>query len=472
MYRKIGDPMERSMRHVVLFFCGLFIFLGCYLTYIQIFQGSKLSAHALNRRNWEMSKSVPRGNILDKNGETVVSSIPIGKGDKLQYVRDYPYGKIFAPVTGFVSDKYGKTGIEDSYNQYISGIENPQFQLGPINRLWQRSGYNVVLTLDTNLQRIAYRALGEYRGAIIAIDPGTGKILAMVSKPSFDPEEIDASWESIVGDTDSPLLNRALQGLYPPGSAIKPLVASAALEEGISNTGKIYKSPGYLEIGNYTLHEINSKPLGDLDLEKAMALSSNVVFGQIGLDLGRDRLGKYFDKFGFNQEMSLFLPVEKSRMPKFSKLADGELAQTAIGQGELLVTPLSMALMTAAVANQGVIMKPMIVTAITDEEGNVIKAFTPEVWLKPVSGKTANTVQTLMGEVVAWGTGTAAQIGGVEIAGKTGSAENPHGAPHAWFVGLAPMEKPKIVVVVIVENGGSGGAVAAPIARRIFAEAL
>lgn len=464
--------MKNSMLRVCIFFLSLFVVFGCYLTYIQAFQGGKLGAHALNRRNWEMSKTVPRGNIMDKNGEAVARSIPSPKGNNTPYMRDYPYGKIFAPVTGFISDKYGKTGIENSYNQYLSGIDNPQSQLGPVSKLWQRSGYNVILSIDADLQRTAYGALGGYRGAVIAMESQTGKILALVSGPSYDPAGIDASWKTVVENSDSPLLNRALQGLYPPGSAIKPLVAAAALEEGVTDTGKTYKSPGYLRIGNYTLHEINGKPLGDINLATAMALSSNVAFGQMGLDIGRDRLGRYFDRFGFNQEMPLALPAEKSRMPIFKKLADGELAQTAIGQGELLVTPLAMALMTAALANQGVIMKPMLITAVTDEQGQIIKSFTPEVWLKPVSPQTANIVQTLMGEVVEWGTGTAVKIRGVPIAGKTGSAENPHGAPHAWFIGLAPRENPRIVVVVIVENGGAGGAVAAPIARRIFEKVL
>jgi len=464
--------MKESIRRVTIFLLGLFIVLGAYLTYLQAFQGSKLNAHALNRRSREMSKTVPRGSIIDKNGNNVVRSVPVGSGKNAYYAREYVDGAIFAPLTGFISDKYGKTGLENSYDQYLSGIANPRFQLGPISRLWQRRGYNITLSVDGNLQRTAYQALGNHRGAIIVMEPGTGRILAMVSKPTFDPAQIDKSWQDILANPESPLLNRAIQGLYPPGSAIKPLVAAAALEEGVSNLQKIYKSPGYLKIGNYTLHEVNDQPLGELSLEKALALSSNVAFGQIGLDLGRDRVAKYFDKFGFNREPALALPAEKSRLPQFNKLADGELAQTAIGQGELLVTPLSMALMTAALANQGVIMKPLLVTAVTDTQGQTIKTFKPEVWLNPVDPQTANTVRALMEEVVAWGTGTAAKVRGIRIAGKTGTAENPHGPAHAWFIGFAPVEKPRLVVVVIVENGGSGGAVAAPVARQIFAEAL
>lgn len=464
--------MKESIRRVLIFLLGLFIVLGGYLTYLQAFQGSKLTAHALNRRNWEMAKTVPRGSIVDKNGNNVVRSVSAGSGKNAYYVREYTDGPIFAPITGFVSNKYGKTGLENSYNQYLSGIANPRFQLGPISRLWQRNGYNITLSIDGNLQRTAYQALGNRKGAIVVMEPGTGRILAMVSKPSFDPAQLDKSWKDILENPESPLLNRAIQGLYPPGSAIKPLVAAAALEEGVSDRKKIYKSPGYLKIGNYTLHEIDDQQLGDISLEKALVLSSNVAFGQIGLDLGRDRIGEYFDKFGFNREPALALPAEKSRMPQFNKLADGELAQTAIGQGELLVTPLSMALMTSGFANQGVIMKPLLVTAVTDAQGQTIRNFKPEVWLNPITPQTAETVEALMEKVVEWGTGTAAKVRGVRIAGKTGTAENPHGLAHAWFIGLAPVEKPRIVVVVIVENGGSGGAVAAPIARRIFEEAL
>lgn len=464
--------MKDSMRHVFIMIIGLFVLLGGYLTYIQVVQGSELSAHALNRRNWEMSKTVPRGSIVDKNGEIIVRSVPADAGKNVRYAREYTEGAIFAPLTGFISNKYGKTGLENSFNQYLSGVANPRSQLGPISNLWQRNGYNVILSIDAAIQRKAYRALGDHKGAVVVMEPGTGRILALVSKPSYDPMQIDSSWQKILENPDSLLLNRALQGLYPPGSAIKPLVAAAALEEGVTSGKKTYTSPGYLKIGNYTLHEVDARPLGEIGLEKAMALSSNVAFGQMGLDLGGDRLSKYFNKFGFSQKPPLNLPVEQNSLPAFNKLTGGELAQTAIGQGELLVTPMSMALMTSAIANRGVIMKPLLVTGITDDQGKVVKKFSSEVWLKAVAPEMANTVQQLMESVVDWGTGTRAGIRGVRIAGKTGTAENPHGEPHAWFIGLAPVEKPEIVVVVIVENGGSGGAVAAPIARRIFAEAL
>jgi len=463
--------VERSIQRVTVFFLALFLALGLYLTYVQFITGERLSAHALNRRNWEMAKTVPRGNILDREGKILAHSVPLSEKN-MQYIRKYPAGDIAAPVTGFVSDKYGKAGVEDFFNQYLSGIDNPQYRLGPISSLWKRKGYNVVLSIDSGIQQAAYQALGSNRGAIIVMDPRTGKILAMVSKPTYDPNNIADNWSATVQDAGSPLLNRALQGLYPPGSAIKPLVAAAALEERVTDSQKIYKSPGYLKIGKYTLHEVNDKALGNMNLEKAIALSSNVAFGQIGLDLGSEKLGRYFEKFGFGLIPPLNFPVERGRMPQFNQLADGELAQTAIGQGELLVTPLDMALMVAAFANQGNIMKPMLVTSVNDDEGHTIKSFAPEVWLKPISSRTAETIKNMMGEVVEWGTGTAAGITGVRVAGKTGTAENPHGAPHAWFVGLAPMEKPEIIVVVIIENGGSGGGVAAPIARRVLQKAL
>lgn len=464
--------MERSIQRVALCFFGLFMALAVYLTYVQFFQSEQLSAHLLNRRTWEMTKNVPRGNITDKKGTIIARSVPVGKGQNVQYAREYKYGDMFAPVTGFISNTYGKTGVESYYNQYLSGIDNPQYRLGPISSFWRQKGYNVVLSIDTALQQAAYRALGKYRGVIIVMDPRTGKILALVSKPSYNPNNIEKDWKAVLQDTASPLLNRALQGLYPPGSAIKPLVAAAALEEKVTDLKKTYKSPGYLKIGNYTLHEVNNRPLGDVNLERAIALSSNVAFARMGLDLGSERLGRYFDKFGFGQTPPIDLPAEKSRLPKFSQLPDGELAQTAIGQGELLVTPLDMALMTAAFANQGNTMKPMLVTAITDDEGHVIKNFTPEVWRKPISGQTAETIKNMMGKVVEWGTGTAAGLRNIRVAGKTGTAENPHGASHAWFVGLAPIDKPEIIIVVIVENGGSGGGIAAPIARQVLQEAL
>lgn len=464
--------MERSIQRVILCFFALFFILGVYLTYIQFFQGELLSSHALNRRNWDISKTEPRGNILDRDGNVLARSVPLGKEKNTRYTREYPKAAVLAPVTGFVTEKYGKAGVEDYFNQYLTGIENPQYRLGPISTLWKRKGYNIVLSINSNIQQTAYAALGAYRGAVVVMDPRTGEILAMVSKPTYDPNDIDDNWEATLQDTRSLLLNRALQGLYPPGSAIKPLIAAAALEERVTDNKKIYKSPGYLKIGKYTLNEANGKALGNINLERALALSSNVAFGQMGLDLGREKLGRYFEKFGFGQTVPLNFPLEKSRLPQFSRLADGELAQTAVGQGELLVTPLDMALMTSALANRGITMKPILVSSVTDDDGRTIKSFATEVWLRPISSRTAETVKTMMGEVVEWGTGTAAAVPGLRVAGKTGTAENPHGAPHAWFVGMAPLEKPEIVVVVVVENGGAGGGVAAPIARRIFEKAL
>jgi peptidoglycan glycosyltransferase len=251
------------------------------------------------------------------------------------------------------------------------------------------------------------------------------------------------------------------------------MVADAALTEKIADTNTIFDCEGALKIGpDYTLTEDDHVAHGKLNLEKALAVSCNITFGTLALNLGRDRMAKTFERYGFSRPVDASLQETASHLPNFDQLDDGDLAQTGIGQASLLVTPLRMAMITMAFANNGVIMKPYIVSRITAADGSTIKAFDPQEFLTPTSPELANTVKRMMVAVVNEGTGTGASLSNVQVAGKTGTAENPHGLPHAWFIGFAPAVNPEIAVVVIVENAGYGGEQAAPIARQIIARAL
>lgn len=465
------NDLSRNVRRVASVLLGLLVVLFIYVSYLQVVESSFLAGHALNRRSVEIARRVERGQIIDRKGERLAVSEKNGDG---VYQRQYIYGPILAPVIGYDSAKYGKAGLESTYNGYLSGLTNPVRQLGPIAKLWQTTaGNNLVLTIDAELQKVAYRALGNRRGAVVAIAPKTGEILAMVSKPSFDPSLIDADWETLSKDADSPLLNRAVQGLYPPGSTVKVIVAETALAEKIARTGNTFNCNGSLQIGpDYVLHEAGFKAHGKVDLTEALAVSCNVTFGQLALDLGRSKLAKAYERYGFDKAGNSELQEADSRMPEFSRLSDGDLAQAGIGQGSMLVTPLRMALVAAAFANNGVVMRPYLVESVTAPDGSVLKQAKPQEWLKPTTPQLAQTVKQMMVAVVTDGTGAAARISGIHVAGKTGSAENPHGAAHAWFIGFAPAANPEIAVAVIVENAGSGGGVAAPIARQVIAAAL
>lgn len=466
------DNLRGSIRRTAFALLGLLAVLFLYLSYIQVFRGDYLAGHPLNHRSAEAAAKVERGTVFDRRGEKLAYSEQDEAG---KFVRRYPYGAMAAHVVGYASQRYGQAGVESSFNGELSGMNNPERRFGPITALWTaKAGNSVTLTLDGGLQETAYRALGNRRGAVVAIAPRSGAILAMVSRPSFDPETVDEDWQSIAGASTSPLLNRAVQGLYPPGSTIKVLVAEAALAEKITDLRKTYICEGSLKIGpDYVLGESNHRAHGKVDLEEALAVSCNVTFGRLALELGRSRMAKAFDRYGFARPLGGEDLVESaSRLPDFGRLGDGDLAQTGIGQGSLLVTPLRMAMLATAFANKGVILRPFLVSRVTAPDGAVLKQFGSAEFAAAASPATAAEVGKMMQAVVDEGTGYAARIGGVKVAGKTGSAENPHGDSHAWFIGFAPADNPVIAVAVIVENGGGGGDAAAPIARQLFARAL
>ncbi|MCX7780048.1 MAG: penicillin-binding transpeptidase domain-containing protein [Negativicutes bacterium] len=465
------DNIARNIRRVALVFAALFTILFVYISYLQTVQADFLAGHALNRRTAEAAKRIPRGQITDRHGQRLVFSERDQEG---QYNRKYPYGAIFAPVLGYDSLRYGRAGLESTFNTYLSGLGGAEHRLGPISKLWQpKAGNNLQLTLDASVQERAYYALGDYRGAVVVIAPKTGAILAMVSKPGFDANSIDENWPAVSSREDSPLLNRAAQGLYPPGSTIKTLVAEAVLTDKVADLKTSFNCEGALKIGrDYVLPEINRAAHGKINLQQALAVSCNVTFGKLAIELGAARMEKAFGRYGFTKPIGSEFEEAGSKFPDFSKLSDGELAQAGIGQGPLLTTPLRMAMLAAAFANRGVIMKPFMVSKVTTPDGAILKEYTPEAWLTAAKAGSSEAVAKMMETVVTEGTGTAVRIRGIRVAGKTGTAENPHGAPHAWFIGFAPADNPEIAVAVIVENAGGGGAVAAPIARQVILEAL
>ncbi|MPM88464.1 Penicillin-binding protein A [bioreactor metagenome] len=346
--------------------------------------------------------------------------------------------------------------------------------MGPITHLWDiEKGNNLITTLDSDLQEIAYKALGNRRGAVVALSPRTGEILIMASKPSFDPNKIEKDWQVISQSSDSRLLNRSVQGLYPPGSIIKVMIAESALSKKAAKLNTTFLCEGALKLGpDYTLNENNGIAHGKVDLEEALAISCNVTFGKLALQLGHKEMADAFDRYGFSRKVDDVLDESSSRIPDIRKLSDGDLAQTGIGQGSLLVTPLRMAMLASCFANNGKIMKPYLVSKVVAPDGTVIKQADPQEWLSPVSPQVANEIRKMMIAVINNGTGNAAKISGLSVAGKTGTAENSSGSPHAWFIGFAPADDPQIAIAVIVENSGSGGQIAAPIARTIFQRAL
>jgi len=443
---------------------------------------------------------VDRGSIVAADGRTVLALSRKSPGE-LKYQRHYPQGALYADLTGYYSIIFGRSELEQSYNTYLSGDAPELIPQTLIDQVLGRPkrGATVVTTIDPAIQRVAQRALGNLPGGVVAIDPHTGDVKAIVANPTYDPndlasqdpKQVRAAWDRLNSDPDKPLLSRAIDELYPPGSTFKLVTAAAALENGFG-PDSTWPNPPVLDLPQTTATLENfggEHCLGgasQITLAQALTVSCNVVFGQVGLKVGAAKLAAQAHAFGFAPDASsgdvpFDIPFQEGVFPDASYFSDRlpAVALSAIGQDNVAANPMQMALVASAIANGGSEMRPRLVSEIRDPSGQVVKTFTPEVFGQPISSQTAIQLTQMMVSVVQSGTGTAAQIPGIEVAGKTGTAQHGEGLPpHAWFVSFAPAQNPKIAVAVIVLDGGSlgsdatGGVVAAPIAKAVMEAAL
>jgi peptidoglycan glycosyltransferase len=458
-----------AISRVILIFVALYAVLFVRQIYVQVVAGPRLAANAHNPRAQLLAPY--RGAIVARDGTILARSTAHG--------RLYPLGRAAAHVVGYASARYGTSGLEAAFDDDLSPRAAATDWLADISDLIRGRprarairGATVVTTLDPAVQTALFEGLAPYaRGAGVALDPRTGEVLAIASVPSFDPGSLDADFASIARDSESPLLDRATSGLYPPGSTFKIVTAAAALDAGTVTTDSTFEDPGSLPVGNFVVHDNEGEATGSQDLTGAFALSSNVDFAQIALKLGPDRWLGETSRWGFGESVDFALPVEHDRLPAKDELSPGVLAQLGFGQADLLVTPLRMALVGATIAASGVEPRPWLVRAIrVNGRDRTIDA--PAPLATPIAADVAEDVSKMMVAVVRHGTGTAAALANVQVAGKTGTATNPAGRSHAWFVAFAPAEAPRVAVAIVVENAGYGGDVAAPIARRVIAAAL
>ncbi len=462
--------MDKAIRRLFYFFVLLFVALILMLTYVQVWAAPSLKVNAANTRAVEEEMKIERGLILSADGEQLANNRQEGQ----YYLREYPTGSLTEPWLGYNNLRYGRAGIERVYNEELTG----QTGLLGVTSSWSQilgrnqRGADLKLTINMKVQRAAVDALGDRKGAIVALDPRTGAILAMVSYPRYDPNDLTAEWKNLIADEGRPLFNRAIQGLYPPGSVFKIIVASAGLQTGTVTPQTPFNDTGSVNEGGYEINNFDDKAYGDHTFDKAFASSINTTFAKLGVELGADTLASYADAFGFGKSFPWPLGGAKSVFPDPSTMDKAHVAQASIGQGGVLSTPLLMGLAASAVANDGKIMKPYIVDQVVSYNGAIIDKTSPGVWLAPITPATAAAVRAMMVQTVRNGTGTAAAVSGVQVAGKTGTAEVAGNEPHAWFAGFAPAGDPQVAVVVLVENGGSGGTVAAPIAKKVITAAL
>lgn len=463
---------KKPIFNIIYIFLGLFVLMMGYFTYFQIFRSNEVINSTYNKRQEVLAERVVRGRILSAEGDVLAQTVV---DEEENETREYPYGEVFAHVVGRFSK--GITGIEQAENIRLLTTNINSFEVMYADLRGVKSpGDNVVTTLNTKLQQIAYDALGNHRGAVVVMEPSTGKILAMVSKPSYDPNEIDQIWEELIAedenskDPESPLLNRATQYPYPPGSTFKLLTSLEFMRENITYKDYQYTCDGSIRYKDMTIHCYNNKSHGEEDLKLSFAKSCNTSFANIGKGLNVDSFYKLCEDFLFNKALPIALESKPSSfILQAGSSGEADAMQTAIGQGDTLITPLHNAMLAATVANGGAMMKPYVVDHIENAEGGTVKRYSPRMIGKPMTSTEAAYIGEMMRLVVTDGTGTKLKSLEVEAAGKTGSADHGEGeAAHAWFIGYAPYENPEIAVSVIVESVGTGSDYAVPIAKKLF----
>jgi len=481
----VNKPIRRVAIACLLLFAALLINANV----VQFADAKNLRAKQDNTRTLYAQYDRKRGDIVAATGQTIATSKPTT--DSLKYLRTYPEGPLYAPVTGFYSIIYGPSDIESAEDSILAGTDDRLFVNQLSNLITGRTpqGGSVILTIDPTLQEAAYTALAGRKGAVVAVDPSTGAILALVTSPSYDPNVlsshdnagITAAWKSLNADPANPMLDRALNQTYPPGSTFKLITAAAALSSEKYNPQSVIPAPTTLPYPNSTKSLTNyaGETCGDgktTTLIDALTISCNTAFGGLGQTLGQDALRDQADAFGFDSTFTVPMKSAASVFP--ADLDAAQTIQSAIGQYDVRATPLQMAMVAAAIANNGKLMKPYLVKQLVGPDLAVVDTTRPTEIRQAVSSEVAAELTTMMESVVDHGTGTTARIAGVKVAGKTGTAENAPGKPpHAWFVAFAPAAQPTIAVSVLVENGGgkndaTGASVAGPIAKAVLQAAL
>jgi peptidoglycan glycosyltransferase len=477
--------VNRQIVKLFGFVVVLFAVLIGFTSYWSVFDAKALKEKNANKRPLLEQQQIRRGRILAADGTVIARSVAKGHGDSLRFVRRYPEGSLYGHPIGYSFVRYGDSEFEQFHNDELIGSESEFGSILDQLRGRSQEGDDVATNLDPTAQRTALEDLREAGfGAVVAIEPQSGRVKVLASNPPYDPNRVPYELSKLnENEIETPLFDRATQGQYPPGSTFKVVTAAAGLDSGTIGPETTIDAPGTLEVEGTPLQNDFNQSFGPISLDTALTNSVNTWFGQLGQQLGEETLFEYMERFGFNSTPAIDLPAEevsKSGVYSEGKLLNGndpvDLARVAIGQERLAVTPLQMAEVAAAVANGGKLMKPQIWSRVIDSDGRVVKRLDPSAYSQPISSGTAAALTTAMEGVVSEGTGTNAAIPGVSVAGKTGTAETPGNAAcgggseenQAWFIGFAPAEEPKIAIAATVEcTTQFGNDVAAPIFRDV-----
>ncbi len=485
---------NRTVVRTAVVLTTVFAILSVQLVRIQIVQGDVTERRVARAPNGDSlanprlqneSLSIRRGRVFDRDGVLIADTVR--QGDI--WARVYPEPES-AYLVGYYSPlRYGNAGLEASFDDELSGRSANNPFLRWENNLLHRpqAGVDLQLTLDADLQRYAHELLDGRPGAVVLLEVETGAVLSMASNPHYDPNRLftgnpsDAEaaggyWERLISDEAAPLVLRATEGLFSPGSTFKTVTAAAAVDSGLASPSSTYEDDGALVIEGHTIPEYN-RPDDTIEtwtLSDGLAWSLNVVLARVGLQLGPDRLQDYAARFGFGEEIPFDLPVARSQLASTPEFLDSPpaLADTAFGQGQILASPLHMALVAAGIANDGVIMQPYLVSGTRDVEGVLKRETEPAVWRRPIGAESAAQVQDMMVNAVENGYAAGAQIEGLVVGGKTGTAEVGDGEPHAWFIAFVGDPEPRYAVAVVLEHGGVGLGDSLAIAREMLAAAM
>ena len=486
------NDISKSVRHIMTVFLICFVGMISYIAYFQVFEAPEIASDSNNVRLWAKRNEVLRGTIYDRDGNALTSSTKI---DKISQKREYLQGNLFAHVLGYVDPAYGITGLEASFDEELTksnvlatdlrslfkDFDIDKFIEARKDSEREKIGNSLITTLDTELQKVASNALGDRKGSVVALNPKTGEILAMVSKPTYNPNDLKSVMEyaNSGNDKNATLLNRALDGKYPPGSTFKTITLASTLQNDPTALTRTFNDNGKITFadGSY-LPNAGGAAYGQIDLKKAFQVSSNVAFGELAMELGNEKLRTTAEDFGFNKRIpAIGVDIGKSEFPRLESYEIGSIARSGIGQSSILATPMQMALVAATVANDGVMMQPKLVNKVVDPEGNVVDKIQDKELSTVITTEDSTTIKNYMKNIVDSNLSKWPSFRGTNAGGKTGTAEynNPDGTeaiPHGWFIGLAPAENPQIAIAVIVENGGSGASSAAVVASKVVKEAL
>ena len=476
----MNKPVRRLFYVSVIMFASLILMLG----YRQVIQASDLAENPQNTRKVFAQMRIERGLILGSDKAEFANN----RKEADLFYRVYPTGDLAPQLVGYNNITYGQVGLEHSQNKYLTGTADEVELVNLLDTVMgkEKKGADLRLTINPRVQRTALGELQNLgkRGAVVVLDAKTGAVIAMTSNPTYDPNQLEENWKVLNADPGSPLLNRATQGLYTPGSTFKMITTAAALESGeYTSQSRFRDDKGRTDIfDGFTVQNYQKESFGEHTLEEAFSKSINTTFAQIGDRLGQGKLVEYMQKFGLYEKPPFELPADEMSpsgryengelLPSDDPMGRTQVVSMAFGQEQLLVTPLQMALVAQSIANDGRMMKPYVIDSIADYNGTIIKQASPDVWRTPIRPETARTEKDMMVKVVNEGTGRGAKTSKVQIAAKTGTAEVDGRGPNAWFVGFAPADNPKYVIAVVVEDSDAGGGISSPVARETLLAAL